>query len=89
MIHVQHDVGICMHAITSPPSAGVRIYLMFQLCLSGDRIAAKRRAYQAKSFEYYVDCTYVELFNESCTDLLRPGTTPSHGSVFVCVGHVP
>lgn len=47
-----------------------------QLCLSGDSIAANRRAYQAKSFEYYVDCTYVELFNESCSDLLRPGMTP-------------
>ena len=38
-----------------------------------DRIAAGRRAYQARSFEYFVDCTYVELFNESCSDLLRPG----------------
>ena len=41
--------------------------------LAGDRIAARRRSYQARSFEYFVDCTYVELFNESCSDLLRPG----------------
>ena len=47
-------------------------------CLPGDRIAAKRRAYQAKSFEYFVDCTFVELFNESCTDLLRPGSRTSY-----------
>ncbi|KAL0023064.1 hypothetical protein WJX79_007041 [Trebouxia sp. C0005] len=39
---------------------------------TGDKVAARRRLYQARGFEYFVDCTYVELFNESCSDLLRP-----------------
>lgn len=40
---------------------------------TGRRVAAVKQSYQARGFEQFVDCSFVEVFNESCRDLLKPG----------------
>lgn len=46
---------------------------LYTVLPAGRKIAAVRQAYQARGFEQFVDCSFVEIFNETCRDLLKPG----------------
>lgn len=46
---------------------------LYTVLPTGRKIAAVRQAYQARGFEQFVDCSFVEIFNETCRDLLKPG----------------
>ncbi|KAK9824618.1 hypothetical protein WJX72_011772 [[Myrmecia] bisecta] len=40
---------------------------------SADRVATKRRAASAKGYDFLVESTFVEVYDENCRDLFRPG----------------
>lgn len=51
------------------------------LCLSflaGQRVTSRRRAFQAKGYEFYLECSAVEVHSEACRDLLVTGEAPLH-----------
>lgn len=59
------------------------------LCLSflaGQRVTSRRRAFQAKGFEFYLECSAVEVHSEACRDLLVTGEAPLHsGRGMFCI----
>jgi hypothetical protein len=40
---------------------------------AGQALAAKRRTQAARGYDYFVEASYVELYNEGCADLLAGG----------------
>ena len=48
--------------------------------LAGQKVTSRRRAYQAKGFEFYLECSAVEVHSEASRDLLVTGGPPLHSS---------
>ena len=48
--------------------------------LAGQKVTSRRRAYQAKGFEFYLECSAVEVHSEACRDLWGAGEAPLHSS---------
>lgn len=40
---------------------------------AGEAVAKKRRVPSAKGFDFFVEASFVEMYNESCHDLLSKG----------------
>lgn len=45
-------------------------YLTFQRCwVIGEAVAKKRRMPSSKGFDYFIESSFVEMYNEACHDL--------------------